>query len=308
MIAKLTPAFKDYLWGGKKLSETYGKAFDGDILAESWELSCHPDGESVLATGQDAGQTLQTWLSNHPAALGTNCARYASFPILIKFIDAKQNLSIQVHPDDDYAIAYENDNGKNEMWYIAEAEPDAFIYYGFNQTLSKAEYEQHIANDTILDVLNKVNVTAGDCFFIEAGTVHAIGAGCLIAEVQQSSNVTYRVYDFARRGADGKLRELHVAKAVEVSTLAPAVNVAKNSDLLVDCQYFAVRDIKCTDLATFTANETSFHSLLVLEGSGSIDSTTETLNFTKGDSIFVAAGTGKYNLQGDFHALLTYIS
>ncbi len=308
MITKLTPAYKDYLWGGIKLKEHYGKVFDGDILAESWELSCHPDGESIIASGASAGMSLSAWLAKNPDGMGTNGAKYDGFPILIKFIDAKQDLSIQVHPDDDYAQKYEGDNGKNEMWYIAEADDDAFIYYGFKHNITKEEYAQRISDNTLLDVLHRVDVKKGDCFFIEAGTVHAIGAGCLIAEVQQSSNVTYRVYDYARRGVDGKLRELHIEKAQEVSTLAPANNTVADEQKLVDCKYFAVEDIKVSGEREFVANERTFHSILVLSGTGTMVCGDETLELAKGESIFVSAASGSYKLSGDFHALLTYMS
>lgn len=306
MIVKLNSIFKDYLWGGRRLVEKYNKVFNGKILAESWELSCHPDGESIIVTGKDSGISLKEWLKSNPEALGENCKKYNDFPILIKLIDAKQNLSIQVHPDDEYAKLNEGDNGKNEMWYIAEAEENAFIYYGFEKNITKEEYKARIADNTILDVLKKIYVKAGDCFFIKAGTVHAIGEGCLIAEVQQSSNVTYRVYDYARQGADGKFRELHIDKAIEVSILEPSINIATKDDLLVSCEYFIVHDVKCKDQISFTANELSFHSVIILDGNGTIECEDEILEFSKGDSIFISANSGKYLLVGDFHALLTY--
>ena len=307
-ILKLKPIFKDYIWGGDNLVKNFGKEYDGEILAESWELSSHQDGSSIIDNGDFYGKSFSQFLSeSKDNIIGENYENSSDFPVLIKFIDAKQSLSIQVHPDDEYARKNENDNGKNEMWYIVDATKDAYIYYGFNKEISKAEYESHIENNTLLEVLNKVNVKKGDCFFIKAGTVHAIGEGCLIAEVQQSSNVTYRVYDYARRDANGNLRELHIKKAIEVSTLAPAKNIAKTDDILVECEHFTVEKIVLDGEKKFFANEKSFHSLLVLSGSGEIKSHHQTIEFSKGDSIFVCANTGEYSLSGQFTALLTHI-
>ena len=307
MIAKLKPVFKDYLWGGKRLVEEYQKDFQGEILAESWELSCHPDGECQIDSGTHKGTRLVEYLETHPEVLGTNCMRYDTFPILIKLIDAKQNLSIQVHPDDNYAKEYEGDNGKNEMWYIVDATEEAFIYFGFNQEISKTEYEKRIAENQLLEVLNKVKVEKGDCFFIKAGTVHAIGAGCLIAEVQQSSNVTYRVYDFGRRDMNGNLRELHIDKAVEVSILEPSVNTANTTNKLVESKYFTVEELNITSSRNFIADHASFQSLLILSGSGTLHYNGEVIALEKANSIFIGANSGTYTVEGDFKALLTYI-
>ncbi len=307
MITKLIPSCKDYLWGGQRLKTDYNKKYDGDILAETWELSCHNDGLSIMDTGRYKGSALRDWLNFNPHGLGLNSERFDTFPILTKFIDAKQSLSIQVHPNDEYSRKYENDNGKNEMWYIVEAEPDAFIYYGFSKEVTKEEYKEHIENNTLLDVLNKVNVQAGDCFYIEAGTVHAIGAGCLIAEVQQSSNVTYRVYDFGRVGADGKLRELHVDKAIDVSTLTPSINKANKTGKLVECKYFCVEELCVNGDLTLETTDKTFNSILVLSGNGTVKGDGEFTTLGKGDSVFISADSGKYTLNGNFHALLTYI-
>ncbi len=307
-ILKLKPIFKDYLWGGDNLVKKFNKEYTGEILAESWELSAHQDGSSLITNGDFKGESFAQFLAeSNNDVIGKNCNSNTDFPVLIKLIDAKQSLSIQVHPNDAYARRNENDNGKNEMWYIVDATQDAYIYYGFNKEISKSEYENHIESNTLLDVLNKVNVKKGDCFFIEAGTVHAIGEGCLIAEVQQSSNVTYRVYDYGRRDANGNLRELHIKKAIEVSNLAPANNIAKSIDTLVECKYFTVEKIVINTKKTFIADEKSFHSLLILSGSGEIKNCYQSLKFSKGDSIFITANNGEYTLNGEFTALLTHI-
>ena len=202
-ILKLKPSGKDYIWGGHKLVDNYGKEMTGDRLAETWELSCNPDGPSFVANGEDAGKTLRQYIEEHgKKVLGTNCERFEDFPILTKFIDAQDNLSIQVHPDNEYALKNEGQYGKTEMWYVVDAEEGACLYHGFNREISKDEFAKRIEEDTLLEVLNKVPVHKGDVFFIEAGTIHAIGKGLIIAEIQQNSNVTYRVYDYGRVGKD----------------------------------------------------------------------------------------------------------
>ena len=213
---------KDYLWGGNRLREEFGKESDADKIAESWELACHKDGSSILTSGSDAGLNLREYLDkNGTAVLGTNCADCTTVPVLIKLIDAKQDLSIQVHPDDDYAMRVEGEAGKTEMWYIVDAAPHAALYYGLKQEVTKAEFEQRIHDQTLTEILNRVEVKPGELYFIPSGTLHAIGAGILLAEIQQNSNTTYRVYDYGRRGADGKLRPLHIAKALDVTNLRP---------------------------------------------------------------------------------------
>ncbi len=305
MISKLSPAFKDYIWGGSRLKEAYNKSYDGDILAESWELSCHPDGESVLLCEEYAGTALSKYLKDNPSAVGSYGEGFENFPLLIKFIDSKQDLSIQVHPDDEYALANEGEYGKNEMWYIVEANPGAKIYYGVDKTITKQEYRERIKNNTLTEVLREVPVKAGDCFYISAGTVHAICAGIVIAEIQQNSNTTYRVYDYGRRDATGATRPLHIEKAIDVSTLTPTTNIINAKKELIDCKYFAVDDVKVNGTCEFNADNTSFHSLLVLEGEGSVSTKESAVAVKKGDSVFVAANSGGYSVEGDVHLLLT---
>lgn len=208
-MKRLVPVLKDYLWGGYKLKRMFGRDNGGRKISESWEVSVHPDGESACADGG----TLKAYLSEHPTAVDPEGT---PLPVLVKYIDAAQNLSVQVHPDDDYARRTEGDNGKTEMWYILSADEGAGIYCGFRRDTSKEEFLAKVADGTVEELLNFIPVKAGDCYLIPAGTVHAIGAGCVICEVQQSSNITYRVYDYNRRGADGKLRPLHIEKAVDV--------------------------------------------------------------------------------------------
>ena len=209
-ILKLQPVFKDYIWGGTRLRDEYGFESPLEKLAEGWMLSCHKDGENTVLNGEYKGKTLSELIKDNPEFLGENGKKFEYFPILIKLIDAKNDLSVQVHPDNEYALRVEKEYGKTECWYILDCDEGAELIYGFNKKISSEEFKKKIADNTFLDTVNKVKVKKGDLFFIEAGTLHAIGKGILLAEIQQNSNTTYRVYDYGRLGADGKPRELHI--------------------------------------------------------------------------------------------------
>ena len=233
---KLIAPLKDYIWGGTKLKTAFGKKTDLEKVAESWQLSCHKDGSSIIENGEYAGKTLPEYIeAAGKEVLGTDCASFEYFPILIKLIDAKDNLSVQVHPDNEYAMRVEGEYGKTEMWYIVDCEPGATLLYGFQHEISKEEFARRIADNTLLEVTNAVTVHKGDCFFIEAGTLHAIGKGILIAEIQQNSNTTYRIYDYGRLGNDGKPRPLHVEKAKDVTRLCPPTRPTRPEGSPVDC-------------------------------------------------------------------------
>lgn len=312
MIIKLKPACKDYLWGGHKLVEKYGVEYDGEILAEAWELSAHPAGPSVIVNGKYAGKTLREYLDAEGLeVLGTHCRRFREFPILTKFIDAKDNLSIQVHPSNAYALKNEGQYGKTEMWYVLEAEPGAFLYYGFKKEISKEEFSARIKENTLLEVLNAVPVKKGDILFIESGTLHAIGKGILVAEIQQNSNVTYRIYDYGRVGADGKKRDLHIEKALDVTNRIPIVKSGENYPHVADCDYFTVDKLNLDGKLTYrtqgTVDEKSFLSILILDGKGSISCKGENLEYKKGDSFFLSANSGDWQIEGTCDALLTTI-
>lgn len=311
-ILKLKPSCKNYLWGGHRLAEEYGIEYEEDILAEAWELSCHPDGPSYIVNGKYAGKTLEEFIeAEGKDVLGSHCRRFRDFPILIKFIDAKQNLSIQVHPNNRYALKNEGQYGKTEMWYIMDAKPGAFLYYGFKTEVSKEEFAKRIEEDSLLEVLNAVPVQKGDVLFIESGTIHAIGEGILIAEIQQNSNVTYRVYDYGRVGKDGKKRDLHIEKALAVTNRVPIVKDKSSYPHVADCDYFTVDKLNLD--GTFmkkmegSVSETSFASILFLDGQGTITNNGETLSFKKGESFFLAAGSGNYTIEGSCDALVTTI-
>ena len=315
---KLKPAFKDYLWGGTRLRDDFGKDCDFDKIAESWELSCHKDGNSVVADGEFAGLTLAQYIEKEgKSVLGTNCEKFENFPILIKLIDAKDNLSVQVHPNNEYAQRVEGEYGKTEMWYVVDCDEGASLLYGFKHNITKEEFRERIENNTLLEVTNSVPVKKGDVFFIEAGTLHAIGKGILIAEIQQNSNTTYRIYDYGRVGADGKPRQLHIDKAVDVTNLCPAKPYPQSEPVdmggwtkkrLAKCEYFTVDVINVDTSAALEADKSSFVNILVLDGGCVLSSEgNDAVELKKGDSVFIPAGLGKFVLTGKCSAVMTHI-
>ncbi|WP_303820020.1 type I phosphomannose isomerase catalytic subunit [Ruminococcus flavefaciens] len=307
---------KDYIWGGTRLRELFGKE-GGDRLAESWELSCHPDGECYIMGGEFDGMKLSDFVNEHPEAVGSGFKSGDSFPVLVKLIDAKNDLSVQVHPNDEYAHKYENDNGKTEMWYVIDAAPDSELIYGFNEELSKEEFRKAIENNTLMEKLRRVPVKQGDVFFIEPGTLHAIGKGILIAEIQQSSNVTYRVYDYGRLGADGKPRPLHIEKALEVTNTKPldperpVYGLELDgvvTQLLADCKYFNVNRHRLIKELELYADKNSFAHVLMIGGSGGeLVADNCKLELTMGSSVFVPAGTGAFAIKGNCDVIVTTI-
>ncbi len=311
-ILKLKPAYKDYLWGGHRLVEEYNMNYDGDILAEAWTLSCHPDGPSVIENGPFAGRTLKDYIeANGQEVLGTHCRRFKEFPILVKLIDAKDSLSIQVHPSNGFALSKEGQYGKTEMWYVLDAQEGAFIYYGFKQEVTKEEFAERIENNTLQEVLNPVEVHRGDAFLIESGTIHAIGKGCLIAEIQQNSNVTYRVYDYGRKGKDGRKRDLHIEKALAVTTRVPVIKNGEGYPHLADCDYFTVDKLNLDGELTYrmqgTVTDSSFLNVMILDGEGTLTNKQEKVPYRKGDSLFLPAGSGDWQIEGRCDALMTTI-
>ncbi len=309
---KLSPAFKDYIWGGDKLKRKFNKQSPLEKIAESWELSAHKDGQSVIADGEYRGLTLQEYLMvQGEHILGTCCEKYNYFPLLIKLIDAKGDLSVQVHPSDAYALKHEGEYGKTEMWYILDCEEGASLYYGFAESITREVYEAAIREGKLTDILNRVPVKRGDVFFIPAGTVHAIGAGIMICEIQQNSNTTYRVYDYNRRDKDGNLRPLHIEKALAVSCLdkSPALPEIPDGDnvLLAECDYFAVRRLRLGHQQTILTGTESFTSLLVTEGQGYLVWEDGRMEFSKGDSIFIPAADGRYEIIGMGELILSRV-
>lgn len=310
----LRPSGKDYLWGGNRLNNEFEKQIDLSPLAETWECSTHPDGPSYVVGGDFDGSELAEVLHQHPEYLGERHEGEETLPILIKFIDAKKDLSVQVHPTDDYARANEHGQlGKTEMWYVLDAGKDVSLVYGLNRDCTREEFRRAIDDGTVMRYLRQVPVHKDDLFFIPAGTIHAIGAGALIAEIQENSNLTYRLYDYDRIGKDGKKRELHIDKALDVSNLNSSVaprqplRVLKYRqgvalELLTRCKYFEVyRMIVNTErrqTVHYRADEVAFRVLLCVRGCGTITYEDGGIPFYKGDCIFVPASSVTLTIHG----------
>ena len=313
----LKPSIKDYLWGGIKLKSYFGFDTEKEIAAEAWMLSAHKDGMNIVLNGEHKGKTINEVLEIWgKSALGERAEKFSYFPILIKLIDAKQKLSIQVHPDDEYALAVEGEYGKTEMWYVLDCENGAELVYGFKDDISKEEFEKRIKDNTLTEVCNTVPVHKGDVFFIEAGTLHAIGEGILIAEVQQNSNTTYRVSDYGRLGLDGKPRKLHIEKALDITKCeAPKISYGNIGEIktngkntireLVVCDKFSAKLLNINEpMDIYSQN--SFVSLIVIKGNVSIKWDSGEIKAKKGDSIFIPAGF-KAKLEGNVEILYSYI-
>ena len=292
-VYKLNPSLHDNIWGGNKLRE-YGKVSDKDRIAESWELSFVPKNEAKIADGRNVTEAFarNTW--------GKNCEGFEFFPTLTKFIDAREKLSVQVHPSDDYALANEGQYGKTEMWYVVEADEGAGIYMGLSQSVSAEDFAKMVKDGTVEEVLKFHKVKAADVFFIPAGTVHAIGEGVLIYEIQQNSTLTYRLYDYMRRDQMGNLRELHVDKAMLVCDLSEYTpeNTA-NDEVIGSCKYFETRRYEVSGELSLTVGEDSFISFSAVRGEGFI----EGMPIRRGDTYFSPAGSGKITLSGEMTVL-----
>lgn len=307
---------KDYIWGGTKLREKYNKVSDAERLAESWELSCHRDGPSVIANGPARGMTLEQYIKEGGRELlGSKARSFENFPIMIKLIDARDNLSVQVHPDNEYALKNEGEYGKTEMWYIIDAEPGAELLYGVERKITARELSDSLQNGTITDLCHHAPVKKGDVFFIPAGTIHAIGKGILLAEVQQNSNTTYRLYDYGRLGNDGRPRQLHVKQGSEVCSLEPLPLKDKretvrlsdtcSGELLASCDYFTTYSVNVKGSAGLAANDSSFQTFTVLEGAITLTAGDTSLEMAAGQTVFLPAGMGSYSLTGEGHLIFT---
>ena len=319
----LKPAAKDYLWGGRRLNDEFNKVIDVYPLAETWECSTHPDGMSLVASGTDAGKPLIEVLREHPDYLGTHPLQIMSgkpeLPVLIKLIDAEQDMSVQVHPDDAYALKNENCLGKTEMWYVLAARKGASLVYGFNQDMDRERVQNALADGTIKKYLNRVPVRGNDVFLVEAGTVHAIGAGIIMVEIQESSNLTYRLYDYGRMDRNGKQRKLHVEKALQVMNMHSSAQPRQPMrvlrykrgcacELLTRCKYFQVeRLLLNTDIyglsLDYKTGSNSFQVLLCTEGRGFLSGENFSLSFSKGNCVFVPAESIPLKLGGQAQVL-----
>ena len=297
-IYRITPQLYDKIWGGHRLAE-YGKG-GGERIGESWELSFVKDCEATVD-----GLPLSRAIPE--AELGENCRRFEFFPVLTKFIDAADKLSVQVHPDDAYALANEGQYGKTEMWYVVAAEEGSGLYVGLRREVSAAEFRKYVAEGRAEELLDFKPVKAGDVYFIPSGTIHAIGAGVLIFEIQQNSTLTYRIYDYMRLDDAGNPRELHLEKAMLVSDLKPYEAPPRDKlspEIIGKCDYFETRKCKLNfTKKSYFADEGSFVSVTSVAGSGSLDG--EPLSL--GDTLLVPAGYGEFTLEGDCELLLVSV-
>jgi len=298
---KMQPSVKDYIWGGNRLAENFNKDFGSSVIAESWEVSNHPNGKSVIANGVLAGQTLYSVFGD-------------DFPLLFKLIDARDKLSVQVHPNDEFANKYENGSlGKTELWYILDAEPESKLIYGVCDGVTKETFKAAIEQGDIESQLCFINVKKDDCFFIPAGLVHAIGEGLIIAEIQQNSDTTYRIYDYNRFGADGNPRELHIEKALQVINFENTQKnakpvVGKHGDYIVtqyvSCKYFTFEKIEVEN--EYNSDVNQFEILFFSEGEGTVEANGVCERFRKGDTFVMPQEVGNYKIQGKSTVLKSY--
>jgi len=312
---RLTYTAKTALWAGDRLSLEWGKKGESDRISETWELSVRPREMAEILNGEGKGMTLEAYF----AACGADCVSPTyrlgdRFPLLVKLIDAADSLSVQVHPDDAYAARVEGDSGKTEMWYIVDAREGAELIYDLKEGVDREAFARAVKEKRIGEVMGSRPVHKGETYFIPAGMVHAIGKGILIAEIQQNSDLTYRIYDFDRRQKDGTLRQLHTEKAMEVvrpytEAEVEAVRFARGrgeESLIVNCPYFSVRRVEITPHTgaweTCVGTE-SFLSLLCVEGEGVLRFEGETYPIGRGDSYFLPAGMGALRVEGELTLL-----
>lgn len=311
---KLNSVCKEIIWGGNRLKNEYNKKSDLSNIAESWELTCRTDGMNTIVGGEFDGKTLEEYIKVNGDEVISN-EKQPFFPLLIKFIDAEDNLSVQVHPDDAYGLKYANSLGKTEMWYIIDAKDGAQLVYGLKEGVTNEEFAQAIKDGCVEEKLNYVDVKKGDVFFIPSGLVHAIGRGILLAEIQQNSNITYRVYDYNRVGKDGKPRELHVNNALnvivnrnqsEIEKIQFSTNV-KDDYTLASCEYFNVKKFNIDGSCEFSTNAESFASILCLDGEGKIEFNGTNYTVLKGDSYFIPANLGEFTVSGALEIIVSKI-
>ncbi|WP_296314358.1 type I phosphomannose isomerase catalytic subunit [Winogradskyella sp. UBA3174] len=311
---KFQPILKDKIWGGEKLINKFNKNSDSRELGESWEVSTVPGSISLVSNGALKGTSLQALLNTYKSELlGTdNFKRFGkAFPLLIKFIDAKKDLSIQLHPNDDLAKTRHNSFGKTEMWYVMQADKDANLIVGFNQSVDKETYLHHLENKTLTKILNFDKVKEGDAYFIEAGRVHAIGAGVLLAEIQQTSDITYRIYDWDRVDSKGNERSLHNDIAIDAFDFNMKddfrVNYKKSlniSNKMVSCPFFTTNYVDVKSKIEKKNTQDSFVVYMCVYGSIEITTDTSCEVISKGETILIPASVTNYSIQSEDAKLL----
>ena len=311
------PILTHNIWGGDQLKKQLNKAATSDKTGESWEISAVEGSVSKVRNGEYSNLSLTEILKKFPEEiLGTNIfAKFGTkFPLLFKFIDAHQDLSIQVHPSDEVAMKRHHTLGKTEMWYIMHAEPDAKITIGFKDVSSPESYVKHLEDKNLFDILNQDSVSEGDVYFLKTGTVHSIGKGILLAEIQQTSDITYRIYDFDRVDDNGKGRQLHVQEALDVIDYIPADSKrtyekkANKINSVVECPYFTTNFIKVDGEMNFAQLDTAFRVYMCVEGSVDIIADNNVYKYKKGDTVLIPAALKNFSLRGNASLLEIYIS
>jgi mannose-6-phosphate isomerase len=311
------PILKERIWGGEKLKTVLNKPITSKITGESWELSTVAGDVSVIANGDLKGKLLTEVIDEAPnEILGTEVhERFGKqFPLLFKYLDAREDLSIQVHPNDALAKKRHNSFGKTEMWYIMQADPEARIIVGFKEDSNANEYVEKLKSNDLLSILDSVNVKEGDVFFLETGTVHAIGAGLVVAEIQQTSDITYRIYDFDRVDAQGNTRELHVDLALEainyekVETHKEYLEEENQSNSIVNCPYFTTNFIPLTETINISKTGNSFTVYMCIDGAFEIEYDMNMYQYQKGDTVLIPAAMDYYVMSGKASILEIYIS
>ena len=317
-MIKFEPLLKQTLWGGDKIIPFKHLNDTLENVGESWEISGVKDNETIVSEGEYKGKSLNQLVRELKGKLvgQENYERFGDeFPLLIKFIDARQDLSIQVHPTDEIAHRQGKTRGKTEMWYALESDPGAQLYNGLKQQITPEQYKQMVENDTITDALARYEVNEGDVFFIPAGRIHAIGAGCFVAEIQQTSDVTYRIYDFKRKDKNGNYRELHTKEAAEsidynvLPDYRTAYEPKQNEGVqVVSCPYFTTTVYDLMEPMTLDYSELdSFVILIAVKGEGKLICEGEEMTFRMGDTVLLPATTKEVKVEGTIKFLETYV-
>lgn len=310
----LEPVYKNYIWGGTRIKNNLQKNTPYEKTAESWEISANKNGQTIIKNGEYKGKTIQDLFNSNlkNTIFGTKCNEMAVFPLLIKFIDAENNLSVQVHPDDEYAKKFENDIGKTEMWYIMDCKDNCELILGLNEEVNNENKKELLSQKNIEKYLKKVKIHKGDIIYIPSGTVHAILSGAFICEIQQNSDITYRLYDWNRVGTDGKPRELHLQKALDVIKIKTdaSINTTPNIEgkhRILEFSNFKVDKIKINNEFIDTINSESFSTMNVVNGKGTLIYKEEIFELKTGDSFILPANLGEYKIQGNLEILKTYL-
>ena len=311
------PILKERIWGGQKLKTLLNKPINSPLTGESWELSGVEGDISIVGNGVLKGKSLLDIIDEFPAEiLGTSVYKNfgKQFPLLFKYLDAREDLSIQVHPNDELAKKRHNSFGKTEMWYVMQADPDARIIVGFKEDSNASEYVEYLTNKKLVSLLDSIKVNTGDVFFLETGTVHAIGAGLVIAEIQQTSDITYRLYDFDRKDAQGQTRELHVDLALEAINYSKVdsrrlySSTSNTANPVVDCPYFTTNFIPLEGKQFVSKTSESFTVYMCVEGSFSVIYNAVAYDYKKGDTVLIPAAMNAFILNGKASILEIYIS